>query len=46
MKNYSIENQLVLGRQFLEEDINRSVKYYEAVFSQKPELMTEEDLLI
>jgi tetratricopeptide (TPR) repeat protein len=45
MKKYSIENKLVLARKFIEEDISRAVSYYDIVFNQKPELMTEEDFI-
>ena len=45
MKDYSIENQLVLARKFIEEDLNRAVACYEIVFSQKPDLMTEDDFI-
>lgn len=45
MKEYSIENQLVLARKFIEEDMNRAVACYEIVFNEKPELMTEDDFI-
>lgn len=45
MKKYAIENQLVLARKFIEEDLARGVGYYEIVFQNKPELMTEEDFI-
>ena len=45
MKNYSIENQLVLARKFIEEDIKRGLRCFEIVFNQKPELMTEDDFI-
>ena len=45
MKKYTIENQLVLARKFIEEDLARGVGYYDIVFQNKPELMTEEDFI-
>lgn len=45
MKEYSIENQLVLARKFIEEDIDRAVSCFEIVFKEKPELMTEDDFI-
>lgn len=45
MKRYIIENQLVLARQFVDDDPEKSVECYQVVMEQAPELMTEGDFL-
>jgi len=45
MKQYALQNKLVIGRQFLDTDIQKSIGFFEEVMNSMPSLFCEEDLI-